>query len=416
MNSRLINALNRQQKEVAQILKLAVVGRDDIEKKLRKQLKSPLVKVILGPRRAGKSTLALKALQGSKVAFVNLEDEVILGALTENDDLMDALDSLQPEAQYYLFDEIQNLPNWETFLNRQQRRGKNLIVTGSNSKLLSKELSTSLTGRHFAIELFPFSFLEYCSAKSIDPKSADGLSAFDKWMSLGGYPEVALQRSDGAPYLRALFDAVILRDVVGRHRIRNAVAIQSLANLLINSVGARYSARSLERSLQQISFATIQKYLRYLEEAYLFFELQAFSYKARQRIASAKKIYTVDNGLVTANSDQTRSQQGALLENLVFIELLRRGNVANLSLFYAQTAANNEVDFYLPNSKSGAELIQVCYSFDNPLTIERELRSLKQAAQEFNATKLTIVTHSSESMHEVNGIVVNVVPAVKWFI
>ncbi|MCC6220430.1 MAG: ATP-binding protein [Deltaproteobacteria bacterium] len=413
MNTALINALKRQAKEVEQILKFGVVGREKVEAKLRSYLPMAQVKVILGPRRAGKSTLALKSLRGERFAFVSLEDEVVLGAIAENDELMEALELVEPQAEYYVLDEIQNLPNWEIFVNRQQRRGKNMIITGSNSKLLSKELASSLTGRHIIVELFPFNFEEYCVARSIDA-TAVRVDALDSWMELGGFPEVVLQRTDPAAYLRTLFDAVILRDVVNRHRIRNTVAIRSLANLLINSVSSRFSARSLERALHQVGFATIQKYLGYLHEAYLFFELQAFSYKTRQRISSTRKIYTVDNGFVSACSDQTRSQRGALLENAVFVELLRRGHVCNLSLFYVQTSQKNEVDFFLPNSNPGPELIQVCTSLDNPLTVERELRALRQAAREFGAKRLTIITLRDEASYEVDGTPANVVPLISW--
>ena len=392
------------------------IARPEAQKNLAKNLASPLVKVILGPRRAGKSSLALKSLEKSRFAYANLEDEDLLSSLSNNDELIDALDVVYPRSKYFLFDEIQNLDHWESFLNRQHRRGKNIIVTGSNSRLLSRELASALTGRHAEIELLSFSLKEFIAAKCPDEKPTEKIyrSLFDSWYRNGGFPEVVTGKADASSYLRSLFDAVLLRDVSGRHKIRNITAIRSLSQLLMNSIGGRFSSRSLERALQQISFATIQKYISYMNEAYLFFELQAFSFKSRQRIASERKIYTIDNGTITACSQALLGGEATLLENVVFVELLRRGYRPNLSLFYLQTKAGYEVDFFLPEFPKAGTLIQVCFSTANPSTLKRELRSLHAAAREFRASRAYILTYNDEASISQDGLKVEILPVWKW--
>ena len=161
MSEILYNALLRQKKEKQYILGRNTIPRSKSLLRLKGYLSSPLIKVILGPRRAGKSTLAFQSLQDQKFAYINFEDETLLNSLQNSDEFVEILEKIEPEADFYLFDEIQNLPDWEVFLNRQHRRGKNIIVTGSNSKLLGKELSTALTGRHITLELLTFSFEEF---------------------------------------------------------------------------------------------------------------------------------------------------------------------------------------------------------------------------------------------------------------
>lgn len=416
MNTALANALKRQKDEKYQLIKLAKVARPEAINQLSAHLESPLLKVIIGPRRAGKSTLAVQALADTAFAYVNLEDEAVLGALSNNDELIEALDKVYPRSSHYLLDEIQNLPDWELFLNRQHRRGKNLIVTGSNSKLLGRELSTSLTGRHLAIELLPFSFSEFVNSK---PKEASlpephYESLCNEWLQSGGFPDVVLSRGDRATYLRTLFDSILLRDVVQRHKIRNVSVIRGLSQLLINSISSRFTARSLERALKQTSFNSIRKYIDYFQEAYLFFELQPFSLKAKQRIAAERKIFTVDNGFVSSCARLILGGESILLENLVFVEQMRRGAVPNLTMFYIQTKNGLEVDFFLPEAEGGPLLRQVSHSIGAPLTLEREVRALLVSAKEYNAKQLQIITMSDEAILEREGFTIEVIPLWKW--
>lgn len=411
MNEQLINALIRQKAERDNLLALKTVPRSH-ETFIKNELKNSLVKIISGPRRAGKSTSAVQALKEKSFAYVNFEDEELLRTISANDELIDALNIVYEEPKYFLFDEIQNLENWETFLNRQHRRLKNLIVTGSNSRLLSSELSSALTGRHVAIQVYPFSYKEYLSAVKVADQ--DSLETFKSWFYQGGFPDVVLAPQNATNYLKSLFDAIVFRDIVKRYSLRNGVAIGALTQLLINSIASRFTSRSLERALDGVVFSTIAKYISYLTEAYLFFELQAFSFKARQRIKSERKIYTVDNGFISSLAQNILGGEAQLLENLVFVELLRRGYVPNHNLFYAQTKDGYEVDFLISDYPKGSKLIQVSYNISSALTLEREMRALQSAAKEYNAYEIEIITFADQATHTNPWGTVKVIPAWRW--
>jgi uncharacterized protein len=412
MTSQLITILNRQKVEKLGLASRGGITRIGKQEEIVAVLGSPLVKVIVGPRRAGKSTLALQALSGESFAYVNFEDEALLSCVTESDSLIEALNHIYESPKYFLFDEIQNLPDWERFLNRQHRRGHNLIVTGSNSTMLSGELASALTGRHIPIQLFTFSYPEFLAAKQVGTDGSPEL--FEQWLVSGGYPEVVLGSIDGGLYLKTLFDSVVLRDVVSRHRLRNSVAIKTLAQLMVAGAGTKYTARSLERVMNGLAFSTIQRYLSYLHEAYLLFELQAFSYKLRQRIASERKVYTVDNGILSAFSTNPIGSNPQLLENAVFIELQRKGFEPNKSLFYVKTKSGFEVDFYLPAVSGESTLIQVAVTLSSPLTLDRELRALVEAAKEFKAARLLVITFNDTARYERDGMVIEAIPFVTF--
>lgn len=377
---------------------------------IAKALPSPLVKVITGPRRSGKSTLAFQTLADKRFAYLNFEDDALQKDVS-SDALIEAMDQAYGKTDYIFFDEIQNYPQWESFINKLHRRERNIMITGSNSRLLSRELGSALTGRHLSFELMPFSYSEFLSGHP-----GDSLDNFRRYLTWGGFPEVVLGHAEPQGYLRTLFDSVVLRDIVTRHRIRSSTAIYDLLNLLVNSAASRFSGRSLERSLGFLSIATIQKFISYFREAYLVQDLQPFFFKPRLRIKSERKIYTYDNGFISALSQPALSNDPRLLENLVFIELVRRGFKPNLDLFYYQTEVGTEVDFLLRNGSSNIELIQVSQILSSQKTRERELRSLTQAARELKVKKMTIVTFDTEEQIKQEGAKIEVVPCRNWLL
>ena len=377
---------------------------------IAKALPSPLVKVITGPRRSGKSTLAFQTLADKRFSYLNFEDDALQKDVS-SDALIEAMDQVYGKTDYIFFDEIQNYPQWESFINKLHRRERNIMITGSNSRLLSRELGSALTGRHLSFELMPFSYSEFLSGHP-----GDSLDNFRHYLTWGGFPEVVLGHAEPQGYLRTLFDSVVLRDIVTRHRIRSSTAIYDLLNLLVNSAASRFSGRSLERSLGFLSIATIQKFISYFREAYLVQDLQPYFFKPRLRIKSERKIYTYDNGFISALSQPALSNDPRLLENLVFIELVRRGFKPNLDLFYYQTEVGTEVDFLLRNGSSNIELIQVSQILSSQKTRERELRSLTQAARELKVKKMTIVTLDTEEQIKQEGAKIEVVPCRKWLL
>lgn len=378
---------------------------------LSKALSSPLVKVITGPRRAGKSTLAFQTLAEKKFAYLNFEDDSLKDNIA-SDELIAALEKVYGAADHFFFDEIQNYPHWESFINKLHRRGYNLVITGSNSRLLSREIGSALTGRHLSFELLPFSYREFLSG--IEQGKIGDEELFRRFLTWGGFPEVVLSGLEPHGYLRTLFDSVVLRDIVTRHRIRSSTAVRDLINLLINNAASRFSARSLERALGSLSIATVQKFIAYFREAYLVHDMQPYFFKPKLRLNADRKIYSYDNGFISALSQPAGSNDSRLLENLVFVELVRRGFKPNLDLFYYQTRTGNEVDFFVREGAKNLELIQVTQNLSALKTRERELRALHQASEELKVSRLTVITMDlEETVHE-NGIDVRVVPCRKW--
>lgn len=387
-----------------------LVGRQ-MSTSLSKALPTRLVKVITGPRRAGKSTLAFQVLADKKFAYLNFEDDALNDDIN-SDELIEAMDEVYGKTDYTFFDEIQNYPRWASFINKLHRRERNLVITGSNSRLLSRELGSALTGRHLPFELLPFSYQEFLSAPSNE--TSDDSEAFRRYLTQGGFPEVVLGGSEPHDYLRTLFDSVVLRDIVTRHRIRSSTAIRDLLNLLINNAASRFSARSLERSLGSLSIATVQKFISYSREAYLVQDLQPYFFKPRMRLKADRKIYAYDNGFISAMSQPATSNDSRLLENIVFIELVRRGFKPNLDLFYYQTRSGTEVDFLLREGARNIELIQVAQNISALKTRERELRALHQASEELKVANLTIITLDTKETIRESGSKIQVVPCRQW--
>ncbi|MBL8024583.1 MAG: ATP-binding protein [Elusimicrobia bacterium] len=258
----------------------------------------------------------------------------------------------------------------------------------------------------------PFSFPEFLAGRP--PSVPDSAESFRRYLTWGGFPEVVIGDADPQGYLRTLFDSVVLRAIVTLHSIRSSTAIYDLLSLLINNTASRFSGRSLERSLGSLSIATIQKFISYFREAYLVQDLQPYFFKPRMRIKAERKIYAYDNGFISALSQPTLSNDPRLLENLVFIELVRRGFKPNFDLFYYQTGVGTEVDFLVRKGTENSELIQVAQTLSSLKTRERELRALHQAAQELKVSKMTIVTLDTEETIRDLGPSIEVIPCRKW--
>lgn len=393
--------ISRQSKEKDSLLEIPYIERTKAVE-AQKSVSSSLIKVVLGPRRAGKSVFLLMLLKGRQFAYFNFDDPVLVGQKLDSHIFIDLLHQVYGDTKYILFDEIQNLPNWELFANSLHRQGYNLFLTGSNANLLSMELATHLTGRHIPIEIFPFDFREFLRAKNYNPNVNDHqfngeiLKLLEQFMMFGGFPEVVVKNQHPRGYLDILFDALLFKDVVKRHKIRFSEQIDHLSLYLINNVSNRYSFRKLANILNFKSSVTLERYLSYLMEAYVVFSLSSFSAKVGQRIKSPKKIYVVDNGFISAKAVQQSPNKGNLMENLVFTELVKKGYEPNRELFYYNTRNNREVDFILKEGTNVSELIQVCYDFSAPEAKQREVRALSEAGEELRVEKLTILTWDEE--------------------
>lgn len=418
-------AVLKQKMEKEQLLTVEYISRTK-DYFGKKWLDSNLIKVVLGPRRAGKSVFSLMLLKDRPFMYFNFDDEVLasVGGIA-TDDLMKKLHAAYGNVKTILFDEIQNLPNWELFVNRLHREGYNLVLTGSNARMLSKELATHLTGRHMPIEILPFDFNEFLRAKnftldsqygSLPQKRGELLKLMEEYLVNGGFPEVAVHNIDPKDYLEVLYDSLLFKDVVKRHRVKFSAQIGNLGSHLINNFASLYSLRKLQAVLDLKSVTTTDQYIKYLEEAYLIFSLLRYSPKSVHRIKSPKKVYVVDNGFIGAKAIQHSPDKGKLMENLVFTELVKRGVKPNLELFYYKTRNNREVDFVVKQGIEVTELIQVCYEAKNSDAQERETKALTEASRELSVKKLTVLTWDEKRKLEKDNSTIQFKPLWEWFL
>lgn len=366
-------------------------------------LQNPLIKLITGPRRVGKSVFALLMLQGKNFAYLNFDDNQLLEKWDE-ELAMSALDDVYPDYDFMLLDEIQNLPDWNLWVSKLYRRGKNLIITGSNAKMLSSEMATVLTGRYLQIEMLPFSLDETMSWKNISPdreeQEAQAIMLADDYMRNGGYPETIPARSITKSYLSTLFDSILLKDVAQRHKVRNTTDLYNLATYLLSNFCNPISANELAGELGLSSVATTKKFCDYLNEPYLFFYLPRFNNKLKLMNKAPKKVYVVDNGFVQSTAFNLSENLGRLLENQVFVELLRRGYIPGQTLFYYRTRNDKEIDFVTRKGAKVEQLIQICYDMTSEKTRKRELDALVEAAEELHCDNLLVITNSQEEKIE----------------
>jgi predicted AAA+ superfamily ATPase len=361
--------------------------------------------IISGVRRCGKSTLLMqmmKQMQKDAVLYLNFESPHLYGfSLT---DFM-RLDNIitKKEVNTLFFDELQLVEGWEMYIRQKLDQGYQIIITGSNASLLSKELGTKLTGRHITQELFPFSYDEFLSFKELKP-TPESLRAY---MNSGGFPEYL--KSGDEEQLATLFDDVLVRDIVVRYGIRDVKSLQRLASYLVSNVGNRVTASKLKQPLSIAATSTILSWFSYLELSYLITFLPMFSHSTKAQLVNPRKVYAIDPGLVNAVSNTMTQDLGRKLENLVFLHLRRKYK----ELYYFDK--NGECDFVAIKRGIVKELVQVCYEL-TPDNINRELNGLRQAMLFFKVQKAVIVTFESHDFIQEDGFNIEVVPAYTYLL
>lgn len=411
MEDLLSNLISKQKQERDFILAKPKVSRDKTPV-LKSLMQSSLIKVITGPRRAGKSTLAFQALSESKFGYFNFEDD-LLPSKIDSDVLIDSLMQSYGNPEILFLDEIQHLEKWEQLANKLHRRGINLVLTGSNTELLYGDLASSLTGRYADLNVLPFSFLEFFNYKN--GTEAEKNALYKGYKNSSGYPDLILQGENPNLYINTLFDSIVLRDIVKKYKLRNANLISALYNRLVHSICSKVSYRQLEKDLEKaLTVNTIKKYLGYANEAYLFIELQPFFFKPRLRMKADRKLYAIDHGYINFKSINIMGSDSNLMENIVFIELMRRGYEVNTSLFYYQTKEGHEVDFLTRNSTGEIELLQVSYSLESAKTRDRELRSLVSAKSELGAKSCKVITMGPSVSETVKGVKIEIIGIADW--
>ena len=346
-----------------------------------------LIKVITGIRRCGKSTL-LKSFQqilledgidGDCIIDINFEER-------ENNDFaswMDVYDKIgkriDDEKYYYVFlDEIQNIPQFEKLIDALYvKNNVDLYVTGSNAYLLSSELATLLSGRYVTINLHPFSFKEYVD---IFPEERSYDRLFRQYINSSCFPEAVIMSKISPEnvnlYLKSLYETVVVKDIVKRYKLRKFGSLQNIIDFLFDSVGSIVSpnniAEVLSKAKSSVSHNTVKKLITYLTESYLIYPVRLYNLKGKRLLESNYKFYVVDLGLKNILlTNQYDTDLGHKLENVVYIELLRRGG----EVFVGRTQ-NAEVDFVVKKYDGTLEYYQVAYTVNDEKTLNREISSL----------------------------------------
>ena len=382
-------------------------------------LNSHLIKLITGPRRVGKSTQALLMLRDKNFAYLNFDSQPLLNAWDANL-VMRMLDDVYPGYDYLLLDEVQNLDVWDMWVSELYRQGKNLIITGSNAKMLSSEMATVLTGKYLQVEMLPFSLEELFDWNKLDlhhlmsEQDAECKVLTDDYLRNGGYPEVVASRQLVRSYLDTLFDSIVWKDVAKRHNVRNITDLNNLAVYLVSNFCNPLSANELSEELGLSSVNTTKKYMDYLHEPYLFYYLSRYNNKLKLMKKAPRKVYVVDNGFVAAKAFSVTENLGRLLETQVFIELVRRGYDTEKTMFYYRSRNDKEVDFVLRQGAHIERLVQVCYDMNSPKTEKREVDAIVECAGELKCDNLTIVTYDDERTIEKDGYKINVIPIAKF--
>ena len=415
------NTLRDQQGEFQRIIHKDNYIEREFSKNYEIYEKSALIKTIVGVRRSGKSTFTASMLSGKNVGYVNFDERILLNA--DPDDILSTLVELNGEFKIIFLNEIQNVDRWELFVNKLHRNGYNVFLKGSSSKLLSKELSTHLTGRHISLKIFPFSFREHLISKEINrnPETTRDENLIkhelDNYINNGGFPEVVNGESPG-PYLKSLYDNLVEKDIISRFNISYKSTFREIAMTMIGNAGKYVSYNKIKNDFGLKSDHTSKNYLSYLEESYLILQLKKFSFKPKEIEKSAKKIYCIDTGMINHVSSRSTENLGNMMENIVYIDLLRRRSYfkGNMEIYYFKDYSDHEVDFVLKSGIDVIEIINVTYSENKDDLEKREIKSLISASALLHCTKLTLITWNYEDIFSYEGTSIRAIPLWKWLL
>ncbi len=410
-----------QQKEIEQKIN-GGTERTELSQ-LNKYLKLPHTIIIAGIRRAGKSTLLLQIMENfykDNCYYFNFEDERLLNFEVEDFNMLYELFlEIKGKKKTFFFDEIQNISGWENFVRRMQDQKNKFFITGSNASLLSKELGTKLTGRYVYVELLPFSFKEYLFFKNVSfdknsffqtEERAKLKKSFNNYLKDGGMPEY-LKYKEKEILIRS-YEDILYRDIATRYDIKQVKALRELALYLLSNLSELFSYNSLKNFLKLGSVNTVKSYVEYLENSFLIFTVNLFSYSLKQQFVAPKKVYCIDNGLANSISFRFSKDYGKFLENLVFLELKRRKK----EIYYYKTKNGLEVDFLIRKENKIENLIQVTKSLGDFKTKEREIKSLVAAMEELKIKNGLILTEDEEDLIKDSGATITVLPIYKWLL
>lgn len=385
-------------------------------------LNSKLAQVVIGVRRSGKSTLCFNALRkaGVHYAYANFDDERLEELETQDlDNVLQTLYKIYGKFDYLFLDEIQNIDGWPLFVNRLLRQRIHIIITGSNAKLLSTELATHLTGRHHKIELFPFSFKDWCSIKDVDytrltTKNKGLLSkAYEEYFRQGGFPELISGEENPKEYISTLIDNIISQDIRKRYKIRNIDALKRLAHHILNETPTLIVKETLQNIIGIKSERTLGNYLMYLNQTYLISTISKYSSRSRER-ARNEKSYAIDVSFMDKRENAFSGENlGWRLETIVYLELLRRKAGTENDIYYYQ-GRSAEADFVVCDGNKTLAVYQVCYDISNDKTRKREIKGCIAGAKATKCDDLFLITDHESEIIEEDGYTIQVVPIWEW--
>jgi predicted AAA+ superfamily ATPase len=378
------------------------------DKKITTLLTYNEVVVIKGIRRSGKSTLMLNSIKNlllngvaiKNILFVNLEDPRFINNLSTKllQDIKDTyLEYLDPDEKPYIFlDEIQNIPNWEKWVNKEyELKLSNITISGSNSSMLSSEIASNLSGRYLQIDILPLSFKEYLQFKTIQisnkldfiDKKIELNREFEAYLKYGGFPKaLEYETDDKRDLLIAYKDSILLKDIVARYNLKEFKTLEEIAAFLLANSGISQSINKLKNNFH-ISYDMANAYLEYLIKAYMIFEVTKFDYSLKKQNANDKKYYSVDLGLSNIMRVPNLKTRGDDLKTVVFLELLRGGN----KVYYYKTSNGLECDFIVEKENSITQLIQVTSSLKDEKTKKRELRVFSKTINELQLKDVELI-------------------------
>ncbi len=401
--------------------------RELYEAEITKKSKSGEVIVIKGVRRSGKSTLLINEIKRlttdgtdiKNILFVNFEDQRfrMFDEQTLLEDIKNVyLEYIKPIGNIVIMlDEVQNVAGWEQWVLKEYELSSNhLYVTGSNSHLLGAEFGTALSGRYLDIEVFPLSFKEYLGFNGITIHSKAQLlhhkmtlqQHFNSYMRYGGFPKTVLQEDEALKKdtVKSYYDSILLKDIVARYKLKNYQVLNELALFLLSN-NATINAYNKLKNHFSSSFDTIRDYVEYLRNSYMILSIPKFDYSLKKQIANPQKFYAIDTGFSNVVSFNISQKIGANLENIIFLELKRRGK----EIYYYKTEKGREVDFLIEN-EDFTELIQVSVTLGKEETRHRELRVFSEANKELRGEiKAMIITFDSSEVITYDGCEVEII-------
>jgi len=395
--------------------------------------------VFIGMRRSGKTyafyqimrKLMSQNVDRTKIVYINFEDDFLCDMQVSHfRDILDAYYELYPDHLHardvhFFFDEIHEVPGWEKFIRRLlDREHVSVYLTGSSSKMLSKEIATTLRGRTYTKEIFPFSFSEYLRKMNVSiPEYLLGrdkaviMHQLQTFLKMGGFPEV-IGASDSfhRDQLQSYMTTVIYRDIIERYGISGDSVLRNLLVHSLRNSATLFSITKMYSALKsmgyEVSKDSLYAYMNYFEDAYCIFSLAKYTLSQRKASSSMKKVFAVDQGLITAVTLASELNRSAQLETSVFAHLRRQSS----EIYYYRTEMGHEVDFLCLLPDQSKHLYQVTLSLDKESTRTRELRALRQAMAELKLEEGKIITLDEEDSMNVPEGKILVMPAWKIFL